>query len=184
MKKNLLSILCGIILSCTMAQAQENTNSFYQNSLIKRFFVEFDVSGTTTNKDTRMMTVGAKLGFDITPRLYAFARYEGLTAMNDANGDKSYANTTNLGGGLGLRLFNINMSDGKHLYDGNMSVYAMMAASVGNTDMKQTVYEGGLKWKLRKGLSPTIGLGFRHTNSHTSGMPNHNSLIGSIGLCF
>ena len=130
------------------------------------------------------MNVGAKLGFDITSKLYVFASYENMNALNNADGVNSYMHGGNLGGGLGLRLLNVKLLNSKLSYDGNINVYGMMAFSVGNTDWKQAVYEGGLKWKLRKGLSPTVGLGFRHTNSRTTGMSNHNAMVGSVGFSF
>lgn len=184
MKRKVLLILFAGFICSMVTLAQESNRSFYQQSLINRLFIELDVTGSTTNKDTRLMSLGGKVGFDITPNLYVFAKGEGLMALRDANGMKSYGNGANLGGGLGVRFLKINFSNGKSSFESDMSVYAMMAASVGNTDWKQTVYEAGLKWKLGKRLAPTLGLGFRHTNSHTVGVPNHNGMVGSIGICF
>lgn len=182
MRKRISVILFAAIMSCTVVFAQETGNSFYQQSLIKRLFLELDVSAVPPYKETRLLSVGGKVGLYVTPQLYAFAMCEGVTGLNDANGVRSYAQTSNLGGGLGFRFLTLDKDGKRAKYGTDFSVYAQMAASVGNVDWKQTVYEAGVKLKLMKGISPTFGLGFRHTNSHTVGMPNHNGMVATIGF--
>ncbi|WP_288055315.1 hypothetical protein [Xylanibacter rodentium] len=185
MKKRTLLAFMAITL-CTGMQAQETGNSYkttYQSqSVIERFKSDITTSAVCENKGHRMLSFGGNIGYEFLPKIYAFAHGESVTGLHDIGGMKTYTNTCNIGGGLGYKLFISSITGKNPSHDNSIDIYALMAASVGNTEWKQTVYEAGLKWKITKGISPILGLGFRHTNSHTAGVSNHNGIICSIGF--
>ena len=80
-----------------------------------------------------------------------------------------------LGRGIGYSLFR----DPKGSI---VDIRAMLGTSVGNVDWKQTTYGIGFQWKILKGVSFILGLGFRHVNSRTSSMPDMNVVYGTIGI--
>lgn len=184
MKKSIFTLI--LTMSALMMQAQETGNSYkttYQSqSVIERFKSDITTSAVCENKGRRMLSFGGNIGYEFLPKIYAFAHGESVTGLHNIGGMKTYTNTCNIGGGLGYKLFISSVTGKSPSRDNSIDIYALMAASVGNTEWKQTVYEAGLKWKITKGISPILGLGFRHTNSHTAGVSNHNGIICSIGF--
>lgn len=171
------------MMFCIGLQAQTG-KAFRSQALTDRIVLGLDCVGVTGHGGHRQTGLACSLGYEFVPCLYAFARWESLVGLHDVDGAQTYTNTGNLGGGLGFRLFTASVRSSTPSRDNGIDIYATMMASVGNSEWKQTAYETGLKWRLVKGLSPTLGLGFRHTNSHTAGIPNHNGLVASLGIRF
>lgn len=182
MKKTIFSLI--LIMQALIAHAQETSynSAFHSQNLLDRLKLEVTASAGTEYKGRSMQMFGANIGYEVIPRIYALAHFENVTGLHDIDGIKTYTNTTNIGGGFGIKLFGCENISNRPSRDGSIDLYAMMAASVGSKDWKQTVYEAGLKWKIVKGISPTLSLSFRHTNSHTAGIPNHNGVFGTIGF--
>jgi hypothetical protein len=90
---------------------------------------------------------------------------------------KTYTRTPNLGGGLGYRFAPTD--------DLVFELRSLVAASVDNKDWKQTVYDTKVLFGLSRCIfRPTFGLGYRHIESHTTGIDNYNGLYASIGISF
>ena len=182
MKKTIFSLI--LVMQAMILHAQETSykSAFNSQSALDRMKIDITASAGSENKGHRMTTFGANIGYELIPRVYALAHYENVTGLHDIEGIKAYTTTTNVGGGFGIKLF-VSENTGKSpSRDNSIDLYGMMAASVGSTEWKQTVYEAGIKWRIVRGISPTLSLSFRHTNSHTAGMPNHNGVFGTIGF--
>lgn len=182
MKKTIFSLI--LVMQAMILHAQETSykSAFYSQTVLDRMKIDITASAGSENKGHRMTTFGANIGYELIPRVYALAHYENVTGLHDIEGIKAYTTTTNVGGGFGIKLF-VSENTGKSpSRDNSIDLYGMMSASVGSTEWKQTVYEAGIKWRIVRGISPTLGLSFRHTNSHTAGMPNHNGIFGTIGF--
>lgn len=175
-----------LAMSALMMQAQETDGSYstayHGQSVMARFKGDVATSALCKNKGVSILSFGGNIGYEFLPKIYAFAHGESAIGLHNTGGAKTYTRTTNIGGGLGYKLFVSSITGKTPSRDNSIDIYAMMAASVGNTEWKQTVYEAGFKLKIVKGLSPTLGIGFRHTNSHTAGVSNHNGIICSIGF--
>ena len=170
MTKIKLLFLC--MLCTTSLLAQDSQTSTRQ---LDKFFIEGSVLGTFKQHDIKTFGLQLNVGYDVLPKFHVFATCEGTTSLLDKENLKTYAETNILGGGIGYSLFR----DPK---GGIVDIRAMLGTSIGNVDWKQTTYGIGFQWKILKGVSPILGLGYRHVNSRTSSMPDMNVVYGTIGI--
>lgn len=165
--------LLFLSLLCTASLFAQNSQS--STRFLDKVFVEGNVLGTFEQHDITTFGLHMNVVCDVLPKFRVFATLEGGTSLIDKGDLKTYKGTSALGGGLGYSLFR----DPK---GGIVDLRAMIGTSVGNVDWKQTVYGIGFQWKVLKGVSPILGLGFRHVNSRTPSMPNMNVVYGTIGF--
>lgn len=148
----------------------------------KKIMAELDFGAGLKQHNITPMFVGLNLGYYISPRLYAYARYEGLMGLSKVDGVQNYFKSTNLGGGIGYVLGVIKETNDMS------SVRLQVTNSVGNVDWKNTTYTIGIyshRRLTRNGSwTPVIGLGFKHINSHTIGIRDCNSVFATIGFGF
>lgn len=163
MRKAKTAMVAMALMASTATSAQ--TAKAWQDNMIAK--MEF--GGGTKNKDVTPLSFDLQLGYKPLPRFGIFADYEVGWMLNGAA--KAYGSTTNLGGGLSYRLCN------------EVELRAKMAASVGNVDLKQTVYDVNCLLRMTANkVSPYVSIGFRHVNSHTAGVDNYNGLYASFGF--
>ena len=99
------------------------------------------------------------------------------TELCKNGGTRTWNSSNHFGAGLGYTLYN---NSGRNNWD----VRASWAHSIGNTSWKQSQYDASIMYSPRRTGSATFSLGFKHVQSHTSGMPNLNLVYGSIGFRF
>lgn len=148
---------------------------------LDKCLVEVGVNAGFKNKGYAPLTMNANLGYHFLPRFYAFAKVEGTLLLYDKDGVKTYLKSQDLGGGLGVKLTNP-----KTCSDG-IDFRVSLTNSIGNADWKHTTYNANIIWysnHKNKRTTPYIGLGFKHINSHSAGIPNYNGIYVTVGFKF
>ena len=179
MKKSLILIMGAATLAMPMHAQEESNASHY--SILDHLMFDLDATVGLENKGMTPTTLNFALGYQLTPRFFAFAKTEGSINLYKKDDVKTYFKSQALGGGLGFKLFNPKTT--AQGVDLRLSV----TNTIGNADWKYTSYNADLILypNCKKSRSvPYIGLGFRHINSHTSGLSNWNGITGTIGFRF
>lgn len=175
MKKALFLFLLAFLVLPMSAQEKEG------NSFLDKCVIEVGINGGFKNKGYVPLSLNVNLGYQFAPRFYVFLKEEGMLHLYDKDGTKTYLKSEDLGGGIGVRLTNPKTcSDG---VDFRISV----TNSIGNADWKHTTYDAQVIWYANhetKRVSPYIGIGFKHINSHTTGIPNYNGVYVTAGIKF
>lgn len=177
--KKAIFFLSICLFSCLTASAQKAQTKTFAD----RLMLEMGFDATTKQHDVSPFGVSVNAGYRFTPRLYAYARYQGTIGLYE-NGDiRTYAKTQNVGGGIGYVVHKETRQSRTDLW----SLRAQMTGSIGNVDWKNTTYDIGLYWQSKSKcgkVAPTVGIGFRHTNSHTCGWADHNGIFVSVAFGF
>lgn len=166
-----------LALSCHTMYAQDKAG----DSFFDRFVLELGVDAGSRQHDIAPMGVGVNVGYGLSSRFYLYARYQGMMGLYDNGDSKTYFNTQNIGGGVG---FTFHKGTGKG-DTGLWDLRAQITSSVGNVDWKNTSYDVGVYWRIKSKsskVSPVLGIGFRHINSHTAGIRDCNCIYGTIGF--
>ncbi len=175
MNRNIFfAILC--LLSCLTTSAQDKTGNLFHDKIM----LEMGFEAETKQHDIFPIGINVNIGYKFTSRLYAYGRYQGIVGLYDDSNFNTYTKTQNIGGGIGYIFHKEKHNAKTDLW----SIRAQMTGSIGNPDWRNTTYDIGIFWQSKYGcsrLSPILGLGFRHTNSHTQGIKNHNGIYASIG---
>lgn len=178
MKKFLFVMLAALLVLPMGAFAQTSETS---SKFLDKCIAEVGVGVGTPNKGYTPLTMNLNLGYNFTPRFYGFVKAEGVLGLYDKDGVKTYTKSPSLGGGLGVRLTNPKTSSD------NFDVRASVTNSIGNADWKHTAYNVDVIWysnTSKKKLRPYLGIGFKHINSHTAGIPDYNGVYATVGICF
>lgn len=175
-------IFIPMLFMVLTAFGQHENMAKYEQPFLNHLMLRAEVGVGSTNKGFEPYFATVKLGYEFMPRLSAFGFTEGQLGVYDKDEVEDVSHSYIVGGGLSYLLFK--PSD-KNKDNCSIKVHAMMGASVGNSDLNQTVYEVGTTiifgaWPM----SPAIGLAFRHANMHTSGANNYNGLMATIGFGF
>ncbi len=168
MKKKLLAIAVLAILAVPIHGQESQTT-------LGKFSLEINMTGSYAYHNIKEIGINENLGYEFVPNLQALAHYESTVGLYDDDNTKTHFSSNALGGGLAYKF--MKSTDG-----GSVDARFIVAQTIGGCDWKKTVYDAGIQWKMRGGLSPTMSLGFRHENSHTTGIPNMNIIYGSIGI--
>lgn len=170
------------MLFAAMAAFGQQDNGVRANSFFNHLMCRLEAGVTTNNKGFGQYTFSGKLGYEVLPRLSAFAMYEGQTGLYDKDDVESITHSQVVGGGLNYLLWGATGRNGDNI---SLEVQALMGASVGNSDLSQTVYQAGVALRFGTGrIAPTLGLAFRHASMHTAGASNYNGLLATIGFGF
>lgn len=173
-----------IIVAATLAMpmnAQEG-NEVAKSNFLNNLVCEGGITAGTTNKGMTPATLSFNIGYQILPHFYAYAKADGNIGLYKKDNVKTYFKSQALGGGIGFKLYNpTKTSQG---FDLRLSV----TNTIDNADWKYTSYEVSTilypNYKKKGIIAPYLGLGFKHMNSHTSGLSNWNGLTGTIGIKF
>lgn len=171
-----LLLLCVVTISAHCQEAQSTNYSFLDKCL-----VEIGAKAGMRNKGTAPLSGNINLGYNFTPRFYAFVKAEGVIGLYNKDGEKTYTRSQDLGGGIGIKLLSPKTS--KESLDLRFSV----ANSIGNATWKHTSYDANIIWyqnSHKKRCVPYIGIGFQHINSHTAGFANYNGVYVTVGMRF
>lgn len=168
------------LLFAIPTQAQNESQEFHA-PVTDKLLLEANFTAGMKNKGMSPMSLNFNIGYNLTPRFYAFAKAEGVIGLYDKDGVKTYTKGTDLGGGLGLKLLNPKKSNE------GLDLRVSVANSIGKADWKHTTYQAEFilycnNKKTR--TSPYIGIGFKHMNSHTAGIDNWNGIFATIGWKF
>lgn len=168
-----------IFLCALTAGAQSNSKG--SSNFANRFSLEVATVGSSTSKDMNQIGFKANIGYDIIPQLFVFAQIEGEKYLYKSGDVKTHFSSNTLGGGLGTILFDTKDDKGSM---GTIDARFAVGTTVGNPELKATTYDLSINWKILRGISPTLGLGYRHINTRTSGMPKMNVVYGTLGIKF
>ena len=173
-------VIIPMLLAVVAAFGQAEKTDRQKPVIARRIMARIEAGAANENKGFSMYSFGAKLGYEVLPRLCAFALYEGQTGLYEKDGAEGICHSEIVGGGVGYSIYKASGQAGDKV---SIECRAMMGASVGNSDLSQTVYEAGVVVKLGTGtVTPTVGLAFRHTSMHTQGADNYNGLMATIGF--
>lgn len=177
--KRLLFVLMAILLVLPMSAQEQGTEA--RSGFLDKYLLEVGVSVGMENKGYTPLMMNVNLGYNFTSRFYGFVKAEGVLGLYDKDGVKTYTKSPSLGGGLGFRLTNPKTSSD------NFDVRASVTNSIGNADWKHTAYNVNVIWYgnvSKRKTRPYLGIGFKHVNSHTAGIPNYNGIYATVGICF
>lgn len=180
MKKSLFLIMGAAILAMPMQAQEESSTS--KDPIFDHLMFELEATTGLKNKGMSPTSFGFNLGYQITKNIYAFAKAEGSINLYKKDDMKTYFKSQALGGGLGFKLYNPKTNSL------GTDLRFAVTNTIGNADWKYTSYCADLiiysNNKKKRTVSPYFGLGFKHINSHTSGLSNWNGIIGTIGFRF
>lgn len=176
MRKRISIVLMGLMFCMAVSAQGEANDSFFD-----RFMLELGVDAGTKQHDIAPLGVGVNVGYNLSSRFYVYARYQGMMGLYDNDHSRTYFKTQNLGGGLGFTFHKDTWKNGAGLWD----LRAQVTNSIGNVDWKNTSYDLGVYWRIKSAgakVAPMFGIGFRHINSHTTGIRDCNCFYGTIGF--
>lgn len=114
---------------------------------------------------------------DIVKSFYAFVAIEDSKTLYKNEDIKSYLNSENIGGGLGVKFLNA----GKNTH--SLDLRIKLLNSIGNADWKKTTFDSSIAWYMpHEKFSPVVELGYRFMNSHTAGIDNYSNIYMTLGL--
>lgn len=125
-----------MLLIALTAFAQHENLAQYKQPVLNHLMLRAEVGAGSTNKGFEPYFASAKLGYEFMPRLSAFAFAEGQLGVYDKDNVKDVSRSNIIGGGLSYLLFKPSYQDKDNC---SIKVHAMMGASVGNSDLCQTV---------------------------------------------
>lgn len=99
------NIFLGIVFMA-LAMPIKAQNKEASCSATDKLLLEANFTAGTKNKGMSPMSLNFNVGYNFTPRFYAFAKAEGVIGLYDKDGVKTYTKGTDLGGGVGVKLFN------------------------------------------------------------------------------
>ena len=170
MKKSIVLIVILFIVSAS--------NS-YSQSFADRIHFEASAGAGAKYQCMRPMDITFKVNVDIVKKLYAYIAEENNHNLYKDGDFKTYYDSANLGGGLGVKLLDNDNTIHK------LDLRAGVLSSLGNADWKHTTYGVGLAWYLgpkSRAFSPVVEMGYRYADTHTEGMKNYSGFYMSIGL--
>lgn len=179
-RKLLLLLFISVIhLSAYSKTTDKDDDDFFDGT-----WIEADITGSTKSHDTKPMSIGFGWGFDISKRLYICLREENIICLYDnEEKDNTYIKTRNLGGAVGYSFY-LDKDEDNYVLN-KFDIRAQITNSVGKVDLKNTAYSVGLyfrhKYRCTR-FENFFGIGFRHINSHTSGIKNHNGVYAVFGI--
>lgn len=173
-------MVCLMALFAASTKAQ-NGNSTEKNWFNSKLMVELEASSGLKQHGIQPIIGATNIGWRILPQLSVYARWQGMKGLYDLNGNRTYFNAQNLGGGLEYTFARESFGNGSVLFGAR----AQMTAGIGSPEWKNTTYDLGLTMHLQPKCGKTniyFGLGFRHINSHTTGLRDLNGIYGTIGF--
>jgi hypothetical protein len=124
------------------------------------------------------------VGYLFANRVYPYFRYEGglmLYKMGAGSENKHYANTVNIGGGLGCVLTRSKTAD-KFGEKSQIDFTANVTSSMGG-DYKHTSYYGGFRFrtKNKSGKENWVSMGYRRCISREEGWHDYGAFVFTLG---
>ena len=156
------------------------TNRTYPQSFLDRLHFEASTGIGIKNKGITPLNLSFKTQLDIVKNYYAFFAIEDSKTLYQKENVKSYLNSENIGGGLGVKLLNADKND--YALDFRLK----LLSSMGNADLKKTTFESCIALYITNNasqkFSPIIELGYRFMESHTTGIGNYSNVYMTLGL--
>ena len=170
-------ILLALLPLSSAAQNTDLTSHKFQDN----YTLAISGQATTKYKGWENASLSVDAGYHVLPRLTLFARCESNLHLFDKNDTRTFDRSLNLGGGLSFSLTNPVKSP--EALDLQLSV----TNSVGDADWKNTSYGASVLFYHNYSghrVAPYIGLGYRYSASHTTGIKDFSGLTGTIGIRF
>ena len=169
--------LLGLLPLTAVAQNIDLTSHKFKDN----YTLAISGQSTTKYKGWENASLSVDAGYHVLPRLTLFARCESNLHLFDKNDTRTFDRSLNLGGGLSFSLTNPIKSP--EALDLQLSV----TNSVGDADWKNTSYGASVLFYHNYSghrVAPYIGLGYRYSASHTTGIKDFSGLTGTIGIRF
>ena len=166
-KKTRTFLMAAAVAFSATAAAQNASDS---KSFADRLLLGFNVGTGTPSKHVTPVNVAAQVGYRFIPDMYAFVTVEGGSSLYHKDNVKTWGSTNGLGGGLGYTFYR----DGAL----NLSAEASAMGTVGSPDFKQTTFDVRCVMQYHMG---SLSLGYRHSSSNTTGLPDYNGMYATIG---
>ena len=106
MKSRITTLLAVLLLAVGSASAQEKTT-------IDDLILDLEVSAGTRYHGLQQANGAIDVGYCLFDRVYPYFRYESSLMLYKHEGSKTYGNTSNIGGGLGVVLLQWDDEDKK-----------------------------------------------------------------------
>ena len=173
MKSRITSLLILLLMMSGSAYSQDNDWS-------DNIQLDLEASVGTRYKGLQQVNLAFDAGYLLFDRVYPYFRYESSLMLYKHAGLKTYGNTSNIGGGLGVILTQWTETDKR----GNEEKFKIeltgnVTTSVGNRDYKNTSYYAGLRLRYDDSF---VAFGYRYMNSRDDLMPNYSAFVVSFGL--
>ncbi len=153
------------------------TNKTYSQSFQNRLHFEASTGVGAKNNGLTPLNLSFKAQVDIVKSFYAFVAIEDSKTLYKNEDIKSYLNSENIGGGLGVKFLNA----GKNTH--SLDLRIKLLNSIGNADWKKTTFDSSIAWYMpHEKFSPVVELGYRFMNSHTAGIDNYSNIYMTLGL--
>ena len=151
MKSRITTLLAVLLMAVGSASAQEKTT-------IDDVILDLEVSAGTRYHGLQQVNGAIDVGYCLFDRVYPYFRYESSLMLYKHEGSKTYGNTSNIGGGLGVVLLQWDDEDKKgNKEQVRFEFTGNVTTSVGR-DYKNTSFYGGFRMRSRDHF---VGLGFR-----------------------
>ena len=172
MKKFLLIAVALMVTVCVNAQVKGGTNK-------SKLYLEGEISTGTRYKGLQQAVNGAiDLGL-MSKKIYPYIRYESSLMLYKHDGQKTYGNTYNLGGGFGIVLSDVTFPVNNAQRRATSEFTMNLTSSIGGHDYKNTSLYAGFRIRTQSGF---VGLGYRHMRSRHTPIHDYRGFIVNIGL--
>ncbi len=171
-------ILCFAVLSAALSMNAQDTE---KKSVFDNVAVDVEMSVGTRYKGLQQGNLSIDVGYLIAGRVYPYFRSESSLMLYKHDGLKTYGNTWNIGGGIGVILKEKKEID-KH-GDEDVTRYeftANMTSSVGGRrDYRNNSYYAGFRFRYE---GVYLGLGYRYMRSRECLVHDYSAFVLSVGF--
>lgn len=177
MRKTVLMLLSLLFVGNVFAGSDSTDSVAITNESENRWgegeWWDVHVKTSVTPRQHDMVSWFSFFGVTVEPvkRFKVGVDYVNFLGLHNSDGEKRYFTSNGIGGSVAYRVY----CDSKRPRKG-IDAQFRFAHSLGNADMKYTLYDIGAEFYDR------VGIGFRIVDSHTSGIRNTNCVYFSIGI--
>ncbi|MDO4995186.1 MAG: hypothetical protein Q4E32_09330 [Bacteroidales bacterium] len=177
MKKLILGLAT---MMATMSMGAQSSDSEKKN-FWDNVYGDLEVSYGTRYKGLEQGNLSVDLGYRIAGRVYPYFRTESSLMLYKHDGMKTYGNTWNIGGGVGVILDKRTYKDSKGEDEiRTWEFTANITSSVGGRrDYRNNSYYAGFR---RRYDNVYIGLGYRYLRSRECNVHDYSAFVISLGF--
>lgn len=176
MKKMMMALLV-LMTAMTMSAQETEKKESWEDPIV----LDLEVSLGTRYKGLQQANLSIDLGYTIAGRVYPYFRSESSLMLYKHDGMKTYGNTWNIGGGIGVILDKKNVKDEKGNDETRTWEFtANVTSSVGGRrDYRNNSYYFGFR---RRHDNVYLGLGYRFMRSRECHIHDYSAFVVSLGF--
>ena len=177
MKKLILVVAAMVVTLSVSAQEASGTQKRWDDNLQ----LDLEASLGTRYKGLQQANLSLDVGYIIAGRVYPYLRTESSLMLYKHDGMKTYGNTWNLGGGVGVILHKYTEKNKKGEEEENtFELTANMTSSLGGRrDYRNNSYYLGFRFRVD---DVYLGLGYRYMRSRECNIHDYSAFVVSIGF--